>query len=256
MTATTRLAAGQIETLKAVAAQDADYHTRQFSEPYRSTVRLAEFIRSVVATPGGAALDVACGAGANIFHLSRALPGYTWTGVDAAGSVVFPIGRPLFAAKGPTDVELVDGDFYDLEGLLKGRRFDLVLSIQTLLLLPGYEAALDQLLAVTRGWLFLTGLFSEFRVDARIEITDYTWPEGCRGPHRYNVYDLERVREFCEARGCREFVTRDFEIDIDLPEPKAGGMGTYTRTLADGRRLQFSGPLLQPWKFVGVRMGG
>ena len=90
---------------------------------------------------------------------------------------------------------------------------------------------------------------------ARVEITDYTWPEGVQGPHFYNVYSLDRFRQLCEARGCREFVTRDFEIDVDLPEPSARGMGTYTRTLADGRRLQFSGPLLQPWKLFGVRIG-
>jgi SAM-dependent methyltransferase len=252
-----RPATRAIETLKATQAQDADYHARQFGQPYRSTVRLAEFIRSLVAEPGGTALDVACGAGANIFHLSRALPGYTWTGVDAAGDVVFPIGRRFFEERGSAvdAVELVDGDFYDLERVLGGRRFDLVLSIQTLLTLPTYEEALEQLLAVTRGWLFVTGLFTDFRVDARVEVTDHTWPANVQGPHFYNVYSLERFRELCEAGGCREFVTRDFEIDIDLPEPEARGMGTYTRTLADGRRLQFSGPLLQPWKLVGVRVG-
>jgi SAM-dependent methyltransferase len=250
-----QLAQEEIRFLKATAAQDVDYHSRQFQEAYRSTVHLAEFIRSVVKTPEGEALDVACGAGANIFHLSQWFPGYRWTGVDAAGEVVFEIGRRHLQRRG-LDVELIEGNFCDLEGLLPGRRFDLVLSVQTLLLLPSYESALEQLLAVTRGWLFITGLFTDCRVDARVEVIDFTWPEACRGPFRYNVYDVQRVRDFCQARGCREFVTRDFEIDIDLPEPTQKGMGTYTRTLADGRRLQFSGPLLQPWKFLGVWMGG
>ncbi len=250
----TRLGVREAEFVKATAAADAEYHARQFREPYRSTVALMDFIRSVVRNPGGDALDVACGAGANIFHVSQRIPGYTWTGVDAAAEVVFPIGRPQFAAKG-LGVDLIEGDFYDLQGLLGGRRFDIVLSIQTLLVLPGYEAALAELLAVTRGWLFVTSLFSDFRVDARVEIMDYTWPEECRGPFFYNVYDLQRVREFCEARGCQEFITCDFEIDIDLPEPEKRGMGTYTRRLEGGRRLQFSGPLLQPWKILGIRMG-
>lgn len=250
-----RLASEEIGFLKSMATQDTDYHSRQFREPYRSTTRLMEFIRSVVAGPGGEAIDVGCGAGANIFHLSQWLTGYSWTGVDAAGEVVFAIGRRHFEAKG-LPVELVDGDFYNLEGLFPERRFDLVLSIQALLTLPGYEPALEQLLAVTRGWLFITGLFSDFRVDARVEVMDYTWPKDCQGPFFYNVYDVERVRQFCEARGCQEFVARDFEIDIDLPVPEGRGMGTYTRTMQDGRRLQFSGPLLQSWKVLGIRMGG
>lgn len=250
-----KLKAEEIQFLKATAAADVEYHTRQFQEPYRSTSHLVEFIRSVAGDRGGEALDVACGAGANLFHLSQRIPGYTWTGVDAAGEDVFAIGRAQFEGKG-LPVRLIDGDFYDLEGLFPRRRFDLVLSIQTLLTLPAYEAALEQLLAVTSGWLFVTGLFSDFRVDARVQVTDYSWPEDCRGPFHYNVYALDRFREYCEARGCKEFVTRDFEIDVDLPEPEARGMGTYTRKLADGGRLQFSGPLLQPWKFVGVRMGG
>jgi SAM-dependent methyltransferase len=250
----TALDADEIRRWKATAAQDLDYHRRQFEEAYRSTNHLADFIRSLVKTPGGEALDVACGAGANILHLGQRLPGYRWTGVDVAGEVLFEMGR-RYCRRLSLDVNLIEGDFYDLTGLLPGRQFDLVLSIQTTLVLPGYESALEQLLAVTRGWLFVTGLFTDFRVDARVAVMDYTWPEDCQGPYYYNVYGLDRFRTFCEARGCREFVTHDFDIDVDLPEPTEKGMKTYTRTLVDGRRLQFTGPVFQPWKFLGIRMG-
>jgi ubiquinone/menaquinone biosynthesis C-methylase UbiE len=237
-----------------VAREDLDYHERQFDQQYRSTARLARFTRSLAGLRGGDAFDVGCGAGANIFHLGRELPGYRWTGLDIAGRTLFPIGRPRLAAAG-LDVTLIEGDFFHLREIFAGRHFDLVLSIQNLSWIPSYEAALEQLLAVTRGWLVVTALFTDFQVDAKIEVHDYTWSADCQGPFYYNVYSLARFREFCEARGCQEFASEDFEIEIDLPRPDSGGLRTYTERLADGRRLQFTGPIAQPWKFVAVRMG-
>jgi SAM-dependent methyltransferase len=248
----------EIEALpdwKATAGQDLDYHRRQFQESYRSTVHLGRFMRSLLVDPRGDALDVGCGAGANMYHLSREFPDYQWTGVDIAGEVLFPIGKERFADRG-TDVQLIEGDFFNLRQILPARRFDLVLSIQTLHVLPHYEAALEQLLEVSRGWLFITGLFSEFDVDALVVVNNYTWPGHVRDVYHYNVYSQSRVRAFCEARGARDFFVQDFDIDIDLPMPQDMGMGTYTEMLANGRRLQFTGPLLQPWKFLAIRMGG
>jgi SAM-dependent methyltransferase len=228
------------------------YHLTQFDEPYRSTVHFERFIRSLIATPRGDAIDVACGAGANICYLARMLDGYRWTGLDLAGEVLFPIGREQLARRGVT-AELVVGDLYRLREELAGRRFDLVISMQTLMALPrGYEAALDELLASTRGWLCITSLFTDAEVDATIELMDYTKAPGRQGPFWYNVYSLPRFRAYCEAAGCRAFVSQDFEIDIDLPPPPTPGLATYTRRLDTGQRLQFSGPLLMPWKFVGV----
>ena len=64
----------------------------------------------------------------------------------------------------------------------------------------------------------------------------------------YNVYSLPRFIKYCRDLGCSKVVTEPFEIDIDLPRPeRSGGMGTYTQQLADGHRLQLSGPLHMPW---------
>lgn len=230
------------------------YHVRQFVEPYRSTVHLADFIRSVVPQPRGTALDVACGAGANIFYLSQQFPQCRWTGVDIAGTELFPIGQQYLDEQ-QLDVTLVEGDLYKLTDTFEEKQFDLVFSLQTLMGIPSYEQAMDQLFAVTRGWLFVTSLFSDFDVDARIEVMDYGRPADCQGPFFYNIYSLRRFRAYCEARGCKQFVSQDFEIDIDLAPHETYGMTTFTERLADGRRLQRSGPLLMPWKFVAIQMG-
>lgn len=238
---------------KEVARQDLDYHRRQFEQPYRSTVQFGRFISELIGNDGGAALDVGCGAGANIYHLAPVLPGLDWTGIDIAGEELFGIGRSFLRTRN-LDVNLIEGDFYNLKGYVGERKFDVVLSAQTMLILPEYEEFLEQLLAVTGKWLFLSSLFTEFNVDVNIEVKDYTWPEGCQDPYHYNVYSISRFKAACEANGCKEFITRDFEIDIDLPVPPSGGFGTYTRKADNGKRLQFSGPIFQPWKFVAVRI--
>jgi SAM-dependent methyltransferase len=248
------LDATQITKWEKIAQQDIDYHRRQFAQTYRSTSYFGEFIQSLIRSTQGEALDVACGAGANIFHLAQTVPGFHWSGVDIAGEVLFPIGRPFFRSKG-IEADLKVGDFYKLGEYFGGKTFDLVLAIQTLLALETYDALLDQMLSMTRGWLFVSSMFTDFDVDVNIEVTDYTWPEDCPNPGNYNVYSLTRFRKACEARGCKEFVSRDFVIDVDLPPPENRGLGTYTRKLEDGQRLQFTGPIFLPWKFVGVRMG-
>jgi SAM-dependent methyltransferase len=248
----TVLDATQIARWKRIAEQDFDYHRRQFARAYRSTSRLGEFIRSLIGSTQGEALDVACGAGANIFHLAQIVPGFHWSGVDIAGEVLFPIGTPFFRSK-DLEVDLRTGDFCNLEDHFGGKKFDLTLAVQTFSSIETYDLLLDQLLSVTRGWLFVNSMFTEFDVDVNIELTDYTWPEDCPNPGNYNVYSLARFRKACEARGCKEFVSREFVIDIDLAPPAHGGLGTYTRKLEDGQRLQFSGPIFLPWTFVGVR---
>jgi ubiquinone/menaquinone biosynthesis C-methylase UbiE len=216
-------------TWEAIAQQDVDYHLRQFKNPYRSTVLLGKFLSSQIGKLQGEALDVACGAGANIFYLSQIFPEVNWTGIDLAGDYLFQQSRRIFAEHN-TYPNLLTGDYYRLTELLAGKKYDLVLSIQTLLTLSSYEQAVKQLLAVTSKWLAITSLFTDFWVDAKIETTDYTWPAEVRHAY-YSVYSLPRLREFCESLGAKEVITTDFNIDIDL-SPSAGmGLGTYTRML-------------------------
>lgn len=230
------------------------YHMRQFDQPYRSTVHLARFIQSLVDLSVGQALDVGCGAGANIFHLSQMLGDYQWTGVDIAGDELFPTVQSKFDdLKIP--VQLLVGDFYRLLEIFPRKQFDLVLSIQTLMGIPDYEEAVRQMLGVTKGWLVISSLFTDFPVDARIQVMDYGRPDDCQGPFYYNVYSINQFRAFCERHGAKDFRSMDFTIDADLPQPEKYGMTTFTRKLENGERIQFSGPLHMPWKFVAVRMG-
>ena len=238
-----------VQMWERTARQDIDYHLRQFKQPYRSTIALGRFLSDVLKDFQGQALDVGCGAGANIFYLAHQFPRLKWTGLDIAGEILYPASRPLFV-QNQLDVELISGDFFRLRERFQNRRFDLVLSLQTLMTLPAYDQALEELLSVTEGWLVLTTPLTEFNVDVKNEVMDYTWPEGCQGPYYYSVFGLPRLEAFCQQHGCSRFIVEAFDIDIDLPIQERKGFATYTQTLASGRRLQFTGPVFLPWKFV------
>ena len=236
-----------------------EYHRRQFSTPYRSIMALGELLRARIGgAMAGRAVDVACGAGANICHLGRMFPGVQWTGVDIADAL-FPLGLQLMRDEGMDPLpHLQKADAYRLCNVLPAGSFDLTFSIQTLSWMPAYEEPLEQLFKVTRpgGWIVISSLFTDSLVDAQIEIRQY--PNGPAapfdGPSHYNIYCMERFEGVCRKLGASDVISADFEMDVDLPKPEHRLMGTYTERMSSGRRLQVSGPLLMPWKFVLIRV--
>lgn len=228
------------------------YHEAQHHTPYRSTVHLAEFLSGLPDVANGDALDVPCGACGVMTYLGPRFPGLRWTGIDIAGKSLFGIARAALD-RVCVAAELLTGDFYQLAHAVGGRQFDLVLCTQTLFCLPDFEPLVEQLCAVARRWVVITSLFTDWNIDVKIEATDYTLPPGVQGPFRYNVLSLPRFLTWCAGRGWDQHVVRDFEIDVDLPAPPARGLGTHTIRTADGGRLQASGPILLPWKFVALR---
>jgi SAM-dependent methyltransferase len=233
-----------------------DYYVRQFAEPYRSTVHLCDFVSRTLGgteSAAGRAIDTGCGAGAVLYHLSAILPNVRWVGLDIAARH-FAKAMPYFRSAN-RQVDFVQGDFYRLAHMFRPKVFDYAFSVQTLSWCPGYEDILEPLFEVSRRWIFVTSLFTDSDVEARIELTDYSRSDAGEGPLYYNVYSLRRFRDFCMRRGATAVTAEDFTIDVDLPKPRgAVGMGTYTRTLETGERLQFSGPLHLPWKAVAIRL--
>lgn len=229
------------------APLNAEYHLGQYLEPYRSTVALAAFALPYLT--GGRALDAGCGAGANIQHLRGLLPLEEWVGVDIAP-------RFLEQAREHVDGEFVEGDLFNLCDTFPAGSFDVVFSIQTVSWLESYEAALEQMLLMLRpgGMLFVTSLFTDSLVDAQIVVKP-TDPDSF-GEAFYNVYCLDRFVQECERHNAELVAAQDFVIDVDLDPPAHRGMGTRTRRLEDGTRLQFSGPLWMPWKMLALRARG
>lgn len=243
------------EWLDVTASGPAAYHRRQFDRPYRSTEAFGTWLDGLVdlrSTPQRV-VDIGCGEGANAFHLSRRYPATSFVGIELNERLV-DWGNELLVELGATEVQLQQGDLYSLDPSLRSA-FDGLISLQTLSWLPDFDTPVRRMMELKPEWIAVSSLFFEGKVNARIEIQDYSLPLAGK-PYReayYNVYSIPLVEDVFREGGYKEFRFQPFEIDIDLPAPEDAGMGTYTEQLADGRRLQISGPLLMNWYFLFAR---
>jgi len=231
------------------------YHESQFKEPKRSTIALCNFVSKILSAKKESykAVDICCGGGGNIYHLSKALPGSTWVGVDFADKF-FSIARKHLPDE--TKYKFTKGDLYKLKEAFPAKSFDIAFLIQTATWLPGYESAVKKIMGIAKKWIFITSLFSDFKVDVFAEVVEYKddWSAMEDSPYNYNIYSLGKFKEFCLRNGAKEVIAEDFNIDIDLPIPENKVMGTYTIKSGDGTRLQFSGAMFMPWKMIAVRL--
>ena len=137
------------------------------------------------------------------------------------------------------------------------KEYDITTCMQTLLLFKQdqYSDVLKNLIQITRGWIFLSSLFTEKKMDVESKIRLYVPCEDYpSGTVSYNTFCTSRFRSICHGLGVREVKFKDFEIDIDLSGPEEGGLGTYTVRTENSSRLQFSGAVYMPWKFVALRL--
>lgn len=227
------------------------YHERQWAEPYSSTVAFADWIeRSRVVQPRTRILDLGAGAGSTTAFLARRFPSTEFIGLDIHPALV-ALGNRELATQGPPNCRLLVGDIFELDPGLGP--FDGVLGIQLVSWLPSFESFLPTLRTAGARWFAGSSLFYDGPVDAEIVVREWADADAFDGPPSrrspYNIYSLPRVRALLASQGWTYIAGEPFEIPRDLPRTTRG-LGTYTERLADGRRLQISGPLLMPWHFV------
>lgn len=235
------------------------YHKRQYASIYESTRGLLAFIDDLAPEVRTAhILDAACGAGANAYHMLRRWPECRITGMDFQEALLKSASEMLPAELRPRCTYL-PCDLLKLRERFSPDAFDVATLIQTLgcgqFGLDSYTEVLGALTTVAKSWIFLNALFSDHRMDVTCTIHLHVPAEDYRsGQVTYTIFCLKHFTEVCKKLGVREVISRDFEIPIDLPGPADGGLGTYTVKTADGRRLQFSGAVPMPWKFVALRL--
>jgi SAM-dependent methyltransferase len=226
------------------------YHTTQFAAPKESTKAFAAALqRRGLLSPGSSVLDLACGAGAATGYLAAAHPEVTFTGLDINADLIAYSRHALASCP---NLRLEVGDLYALDEARSWPGPDGVTMLQTLCWLPDAAAALGAVARLRPRWLACSSLFHDGPVTHITQVHDHT-KATTGAPHvdtYYNVYSLRRIEELLWAGGFREVDSEPFELEIDLPRPADGGMGTYTERLADGRRLSVSGPHFMPWRFV------
>lgn len=230
---------------------DKNYHSRQFKEPYRSTVAFCSWLEKIgYLTPDSTQkiIDIGTGQGANLLFMAKRYPKCTFVGVDINEDNI-RVGNELLDAAGIDNCRLEVGNVYDLDQKHVDA-YDGIVSLQTLSWLPGFEEPLERMFDLRGKWLALTSLFYDGPVSCEISVKHYDEALQQDYDNYYNIYSLPVVEKFLSARGFTKFQTTKFDIDIDLPKPASGRMTTYTEELTSGRRLQVSGPLLMPWHFV------
>lgn len=236
--------------------KDLIYFQQQFEKPYRSTVSFCNWLEKMGCLNTSAACriaDIGSGMGETLSYMGKRFPKAEFTGVELNENRV-KRGNRILRQLGMGNVVLVTGDLFQL-GQEHHNRYDGILSIQTLSWLPEFKTPLEMMMGLQPKWIALTSLFFEGDVNAKIEIQDYTTPvrgKPCRECF-YNVYSIPLVKRLFLENGFDEFHYESFQIDIDLPKPSSGGMGTYTVRLETGERLQISGPVLMNWYFILAR---
>jgi SAM-dependent methyltransferase len=225
------------------------YHVKQWDDEKRSTHFFGEFCKEEF-SKSISVLDLGCGTGAATYQLARKNPHINFIGVDS-DEVLIKEARQRTEVDSVKNLSFMKADWFDLPQDLSG--FDGVISLQTLSWLSEMERPMAEVLSKVRPkWMAISSLFYEGDVTCEIRVTEHTRSRSTN----YNVYSIPAISRLVHEFGYDVSRSEDFEIDIDLPRPQNPDLlGTYTERLLTGAkksRLQISGPLLMPWKFILV----
>lgn len=214
-----------------------DYHSKQYAEPYRSTVHFAEFIREKMQETG-VCVDAGCGGGGPTNYLSTAFPAVNFIGIDESEALITHAqgheqrtANTEFRVMSLENIEIMFG-------------VDGVVLMQVLSWMPEYVTPLHQIRVRLRPkWIAFSALFYSGDIDCQIIVREHQRPR--RSFH--NIYGLPGLVRFMHGEGYKPAKIESFQIDIDLPEGDPNIMSTRT---VPPQRTMFSGPLYLPWGFV------
>lgn len=228
------------------------YHERQIKKPYRSTEVFVEWLMEKgVFKPFTKVCDLAAGGGANLIYMASKNPDISFEGIDLNPELV-KYGNNVLKEYGvENQCKMLNGDWYHLDERLKDR-YQGVVSFQTLFSLPEYENAIKCIAELNPDWIAFSSLFYDGDIDYTILLKDYV--DVAEGKEYttcyYNISSIPRVRKLLYNLGYTAFEYTPFNIDIDLEQTVKNGLGTYTKKLENGERIQISGGLMMPWYFI------
>lgn len=143
------------------------------------------------------------------------------------------------------------GDWYNLDNRYKDY-FDGVFSVHSLCTLKHIELPIKNLIDLNPRWIAMNSLFYEGPLDVLIHIRDHTNPDNSddNPDADFNIFSLDRLKEFFRENGYPNFAFQRFQISRDLEKPADNGRGTHTVKTEFDDRAQFSGPVFLPWYFI------
>jgi len=228
-----------------------DYHKRQLKYPYQSTIELFRFANKYIEIkPDAKLLDVCCGAGSASFYLAREFGVQSIIAADV-NSELLDIGMQYAQINGLcSNIAFAKEDIYNLTPYIRSLTFDGVVLMQTLSWLKNWRKAIDEISKLNHGWLLLSSLFYEGRIEVSNEVRVYDLNGILSNKSPYNIYSIPITEAYLRGIGYKSVYWQRFNIGLDLYQKDTNRMGTYTVKTEDNLRLQFSGPLSMPWYFL------
>ena len=233
-----------LNVLKLDAEETKAYLRKSLGAKTQQQLRIEEILERLRLAPQRIA-DVACGSGSLSFHLSSLYPQARFTLADLnddALDIAREVGKTFNAG-------VVKADAHALS--LPSDHYDLVFFWHTLLCVNEPQRAFRELLRICQpgGRVFISSLFNmEHDVDLLTKAVDHTRASSREGGLPYNSFCERTIRSWTDC----DLAFHDCEMQIDLPQ-QTRGLGTYTRKLEGGRRLQISAGMIMSWRILEVR---
>jgi ubiquinone/menaquinone biosynthesis C-methylase UbiE len=230
-------------------AEAEEYYLKHLAQKSGQQLLLESIISSNPPCLSTNIMDVGCGAGTLIFHVSKMYPAANFTLVDMneealslANSVLSDLPNKTFSCS----------SIYDLSQFRNTQ--NIVFCWMTILCLDKPDAALYQLIDTLApgGKLYISSLFNlQHDVDIYAHFLDHTRASAKEGKMmQYNTLSSKTISEWLSGR-VESYKIHEFSPDFDLPL-NSRGIGTYTVKDDAGRRLQISGGMLMNWGILEI----
>lgn len=194
--------------------------------------------------------DLACGAGTLSFHLNNIYKDAKFTLVDYNEETI-KLAKSLCKKD---NFNFFVGDITNLP--YKDNEFDSVFCWMTLSWVDISIVAniLNEIIRILKKGqrAYLSSLFNiNADVDILSKVYDYTRASGREGLFlNYNTYCKQTIAKILDGK-VSNFEIIKFSPDIDI-KYEGKGLGTYTKQLADGERLQISAGILMNWGILVI----
>jgi ubiquinone/menaquinone biosynthesis C-methylase UbiE len=224
------------------------YHLRQFNNPKESTLRFYTFIKKNLLS-SKKVVDIAAGAAAATCFFASKATNTQFTALDINYKLL-KIGKKFAKKKKISNIVFKKQDLYKLKSNFEYDGGGVIL-LQTLSWLSEIKKPLRCIFRLQPNWLALSSLFYEGDITCKIQIHEHK----LNRKRFYNIYSIPELERIADSNNYFIKKISNFNINFDIKKSKDPDfMGTYTRTLINSNntksRIQISGPLLLPWKFI------
>ena len=229
-----------------ISENEYKYHIKQFQNPKQSTLKFYKFIKKKLLT-SGTVLDIAAGASAATCLFASKATNTQFTALDINYKLL-KIGKEFANKKKLSNIDFKNQDMYKLKSNFE---YDGIILLQTLSWLREMKKPLKHIFRLQPNWLALSSLFYEGDITCKIQVNEHKQ----NTKRFYNIYSMPEVERIADSNNYFIKKILNFNLNFDIKKPKnPDHMMTYTRTLINSNntksRLQLSGPLLLPWKFI------